>query len=75
MIAITGYEHITSANIQEVLVGKTVNWPLKNDSFDPMYPLMRLDGLSTEVSDSPYYGYSVLTGMSNSMQIGLGGLS
>ncbi|MGA6118307.1 TlpA family protein disulfide reductase [Sphingobacterium anhuiense] len=74
VIAITGYEHITSANIQEVLDGKTVNWPLKNDSFDPMYPLMRLDGLSTEVVDSPYYGYSVLTGTSNSMQIGLGGL-
>lgn len=74
VIAITGYEHITSTNIQEVLAGKTVNWPLKNDSFDPMYPLMRLDGLSTEVMNSPYYGYSVLTGMSNSMQIGLGGL-
>ncbi|MEJ5145360.1 TlpA family protein disulfide reductase [Sphingobacterium sp. MYb388] len=74
VIAITGYEHITNANIQEVLDGKTVNWPLKNDSFDPMYSLMRLDGLSTEVRDSPYYGYSVLTGMSTSMQIGLGGL-
>jgi thiol-disulfide isomerase/thioredoxin len=74
VMAITGYEHITSANIQEVLNGKTVNWPLKNDSFDPMYPLMRLDGLSTEVRDSPYYCYSVLTGTSNSMQIGLGGL-
>lgn len=74
VMAITGYEYITSTNIQEVLNGKTVNWPLKNDSFDPMYPLMRLDGLSTEVRDSPYYGYSVLTGTSNSMQIGKGGL-
>lgn len=74
VVAITGYEHITSTNIQEVLDGKTVNWPLKNDSFDPMYPLMRLDGLSAEVRDSPFYGYSVLTGTSNSMQIGLGGL-
>ncbi|NJI74037.1 redoxin domain-containing protein [Sphingobacterium kitahiroshimense] len=74
VMAITGYEHISSTNIQEVLDGKTVSWPLKNDSFDPMYPLMRLDGLSEEVRDSPYYGYSVLTGTSNSMQIGLGGL-
>ncbi|UIR57389.1 redoxin domain-containing protein [Sphingobacterium sp. SRCM116780] len=74
VVAITGGEYITSENIQTLLDGKSVAWPLKNDSFDPMNPIMLLNGLSTEVMDSPFYGYSVLTGMSNSMNIGLGGI-
>ncbi|MGJ1322839.1 TlpA family protein disulfide reductase [Sphingobacterium faecium] len=74
VVAITGYDYINKDNIQTLLDGKSVAWPLKNDSFDPMYPLMQLNGLSTEVMDSPYYGYSVLTGLSNSMGIGLGGI-
>lgn len=72
VVAITGYDYINKENIQTLLDGKNVSWPLKNDSFDPMYPLMQLNGLSTEVMDSPYYGYSVLTGMSNAMGIRLG---
>ncbi|UZJ63235.1 redoxin domain-containing protein [Sphingobacterium sp. KU25419] len=74
VVAITGYDYINQDNIQTLLDGKSVVWPLKNDSFDPMYPLMQLNGLSTEVMDSPYYGYSVLTGLSNSMGIGLSGI-
>lgn len=74
VVAITGYDYINKDNIQTLLDGKSVSWPLKNDSFDPMYPIMQLNGFSTEVMDSPYYGYSVLTGLSNSMGIGLGGI-
>lgn len=74
VVAITGYDYINKDNIQTLLDGKTVSWPLKNDSFDPMYPLMQLNGLSTEVMDSPYYGYSVLTGQSNSVS-GIGGIN
>lgn len=74
VVAITGYDYMNGANIQTLLDGEKVSWPLKNDSFDPMYPLMQLNGLSSEVMDSPFYGYSVLTGLSNSMGIGLGGI-
>lgn len=36
--------------------------------------IMHLDGLSTEVTETPYYGYSVLTGMSTSLGTETGGL-
>ncbi|WP_400261345.1 TlpA family protein disulfide reductase [Sphingobacterium sp. SG20118] len=65
VVAITGYDYMNGVNIQKLLDGQEVNWPLKNDSFDPMNPIMQLNGFSTEVMDSPFYGYSVLTGMSN----------
>lgn len=74
VVAITGGEYITGTNIQTLLDGKVVAWPLKNDRFDPMNPVMSLSGLSEEVTESSFYGYSVLTGMSNDMNIGIGGL-
>lgn len=74
VVAITGGEYITKQNIQTLLDGKIVSWPLKNDSFNPMNPIMQLSGLSEEVATSPLYGYSVLTGLSNDMNIGMGGL-
>lgn len=74
VIAITGGEYITGEGIETILHGKNISWPLKNDAFDPMNPILSLTGLSGEVSDSNSYGYSVLTGLSNDMNIGLGGL-
>lgn len=74
VVAITGTEYITGDNIQTLLDGKTVNWPLKNDSFDPMYPFMSLNVLSEEAMDSQNYSYSVLTGMSNAMEPEVGGI-
>lgn len=77
VVAITGGEYITSENIQTLLAGKHVNWALKNDNFDPKNTsLMQLTGLSEEVSKSPYYSYSVLTGMSTDINIGgIGGIN
>jgi thiol-disulfide isomerase/thioredoxin len=74
VVAITGTEYINDIHIQELLDGKTVNWPLKNDSFDVMNSFMRLNALSEEVMDSQNYSYSVLTGMSNAKEPKVGGI-
>lgn len=75
VVAITGYDYMNGDNIKTLLDGKNVNWPLKNDSFDPMNPIMRLNALSEEVMESPYYSYSVLTGLSDAVGIRTGGIN
>jgi len=64
--AITGYEYITKENIQEILDGKSVNWKLKDDNFDPGNASMLLDGVFSNATASPFYSHSVLTGETNS---------
>ncbi len=62
VVAITGGEYITKTNIQALLDGKAVDWVLKTERFDSSTPFVTLNPLWQDASDSPYYGYSVLTG-------------
>lgn len=59
--AITGTEHITAANIQSVLDGETINWPIKRDvpDFDYDKPLL---SLSNTIITPPSIYYSTFTG-------------
>lgn len=67
VVAITGGEYITANNIQTVLEGKAVDWVLKTERFDSSLPFVVVNTLWQEASESPYYGYSVLTGQATAV--------
>lgn len=67
VVAITGGEYITAKNIQTLLDGKAVDWVLKTERFDSSLPFVVVNPLWQEASDSPYYGYSVLTGQATAV--------
>ncbi|MEN5193424.1 TlpA family protein disulfide reductase [Sphingobacterium faecium] len=67
VVAITGGEYITDKNIQTLLDGKVVDWPLKSEQFDITTPFVTLNPLWQDASESPYYGYSVMTGQTTSV--------
>lgn len=59
--AITGTEYITAANIQQVLDGKLVNWPVKTDrvGFEYDKPLLQFNH---GTAPPPFLYYSALMG-------------
>nr|WP_315398911.1 redoxin domain-containing protein [uncultured Sphingobacterium sp.] len=62
VVAITGGEYITNKNIQTILDGKAVDWALKTEFFDSTISFVTINPLWKDASDSPNFGYSVLTG-------------
>lgn len=67
VVAITGGEYITAKNIQTLLDGKAVDWALKTERFDSSLPFVVVNPLWQGAIDSPYYGYSVLTGQATAV--------
>ena len=61
--AITGMEYVTAANIQKILDGETIDWPVKDDefSFDPKKPLFTLENASKYTHKSNFNGHSAMT--------------
>ena len=62
--AITGMEYVTTANIQKILNGEPINWPVKDDefSFDPKKPLFTLGNAAKYSTKSNFNGYSGMVG-------------
>ncbi len=67
VVAITGGEYITSKNIQNLLDGISVDWVLKTERFDSTIPFVALSPLWQDASNSPYFGYSIMTGQATSV--------
>ena len=64
VVAITGSSYVTARNIQDVLDGKLINWPVKNEiaEYDYELPLMKVDHHLTQYLDSGFIQYSAITG-------------
>lgn len=62
--AITGTEYVTAANIQKVLNGETINWPVKDDDFrfDSKKPLFSLNEVNKYNKQSEFNNHSGMTG-------------
>jgi len=75
LVAITDGTYINGVNVKSILDNKTINWPLKNDSFDKTRPFMLFDALSLDATQSPFYSYSVLTGVAVSVPSVVGGIN
>lgn len=67
VVAITGGEYITKENIQTLLDGQAVDWQLKTERFDATTPLLTINTLWQDATQSSVYGYSVLTGQATSV--------
>ncbi|QQD16036.1 TlpA family protein disulfide reductase [Sphingobacterium sp. UDSM-2020] len=67
VVAITGGEYITKENIQTLLDGQAVDWQLKTERFDATTPFLTINPLWQDATQSPVYGYSVLTGQATSV--------
>lgn len=63
--AITGTEYITAGNIETVLDGKGVNWPVKNDVFDFDYEKPFLNFSNADVVQPEFMYSSAFTGYLN----------
>ncbi|QNK61106.1 redoxin domain-containing protein [Pedobacter sp. PAMC26386] len=62
--AITGTDYITAKNIQTILDGKTVKWPVKNDmvNFDPKKPIFAQTEADQYNTTGHFLKYSGITG-------------
>lgn len=67
VVAITGGEYSTKTNIQALLDGKAVDWVLKTERFDSSTPFVTINPLWQDASNTPYFGYSVLTGQATAV--------
>lgn len=59
---ITGTEYITAQNIQTILSGVNVSWPVKKDVFDYDYEKPFLDFTQKEIAEPAFLYYSAFTG-------------
>lgn len=64
VVAITGSSYVTARNIQDVLDGELINWPVKNEiaEYDYELPLMQVDTNLAQYLDSDFIQYSAITG-------------
>jgi len=73
--AITDMAFVNADNIKTILEGKPIDWPLKNDAFDPTSPFLSLNALAEGGANSPFFGYSVLTGQTTTVSTSVGGIN
>lgn len=70
--AITGTEYVTEANIQKVLNGEKINWPIKDDEFgfDSKKPLFIPNEAKMYESKTGFSNHSGMTGYRKGIAIG-----
>lgn len=74
IVAITSGVYVNEKNIQTLLDGKAINWPLKDDSFDKNMFFVTLNNAIQYSQNSKFLSYSVLTGQTNAVSK-IGGLN
>lgn len=64
VVAITGTDYVTAENIQTILDGKKVNWPVKNDmvDFDAKRPIFEQQETDQYNTKNGFLNYSALVG-------------
>jgi len=64
VVAITGTDYVTTRNIQTILNGEKVNWPVKNDMvrFNPKQPIFKQTDSDQYNIKSRFLKYSGITG-------------